>query len=192
MSDLPVGILLAAGQSSRFGQNKLIHPLPDSRDPIAVQSARNLLNALPDSVAVVREHDHELKAMLAATGIRIVDNKNAVTGISSSIRCGINALQARSAGWVIALADMPYIPHTVILQVAETIQRGALICAPQYKGQRGHPVGFSIKMKNKLLELQGDLGARRLINKNIQHLKLITVEDKFILQDIDHLSDLLC
>ena len=128
MSDLPVGILLAAGQSSRFGQNKLVYQLPESQISMAVQSAQALLKVLPKSIAVVREDDQELKALLSITGISIVDNFQAETGISSSIRYGISASNSSTSGWVIALADMPYIPDTIIRQIAKAVQQGALIC----------------------------------------------------------------
>ncbi|MGH8772938.1 MAG: NTP transferase domain-containing protein, partial [Burkholderiales bacterium] len=53
------GVLLAAGASSRFGSNKLLHPLPDGT-PIAVAAGRNLKRAVEDAFAVVRSHDEAL------------------------------------------------------------------------------------------------------------------------------------
>jgi len=53
-----VGILLAAGYSTRFGTNKLLAPLPaggpETGAPVAVAAARHLAEALPEPVAVVR------------------------------------------------------------------------------------------------------------------------------------------
>jgi len=191
MNDLPVGILLAAGQSTRFGSHKLLYPLPDSNIPIALQAAQTLIKVLPHSVAVVRKDDHALKTLLSYTGIEVVENPQPNSGISSSIRCGINALQPNSTGWVIALADMPYIPDTIIWQVANAVRQGELICAPLYNNQRGHPVGFSVKMTEKLLDLQGDQGANQLINEHGRQLKVLNVNDKSVLQDVDQLSDLI-
>src|SRR5258706_5008593 len=73
------GILLAAGSSSRFGANKLLHPLPegtnagtDAGTPIAVASARHLVTALPHPIAVVRPGAAELEAALRNAGCEVV------------------------------------------------------------------------------------------------------------------------
>ena len=183
------GILLAAGQSTRFGSNKLLHRLSDIQVPMAVQAAINLLDILPHSIAVVRQNDDELKSLLSATGIKLVENPHADLGMSSSIRCGIESLSQKRKGWIIALADMPYIPPIVIQQVADAIRKGALICAPQFNKQRGHPVGFSCQLKDELLNLQGDSGAKPVIDKHYRQLQLIDVSSNVVLRDIDYPTD---
>lgn len=190
MNDTIGGILLAAGQSTRFGGHKLIQPLPGSRVCVVVQAAQTLLQVLPNSVAVVREDDEHLKTLLRATGIGLVENPHADSGMSSSIRCGIEVLSQEPKGWVIALADMPYVPAAVIRQVADAIQQGVLICAPQFNERRGHPVGFSVQLKNELLHLQGDSGAKSVIEKHRDTLSLIDVASDAILRDIDYPADL--
>jgi molybdenum cofactor cytidylyltransferase len=188
------GILLAAGQSTRFGGNKLLQPLPGNHIPMAVQSARHLLEALPNSVAVIRKDDQRLKSLLLNTGITVVENQNAHEGMSSSIRCGIESqerLFPGAEGWIIALADMPYIPATVIRQVRDALRQGALIAAPQFNNQRGHPVGFSSQLKVALLKLQGDAGAKTVLAKHHVKTQLITVSYHSILRDIDHPEDLI-
>lgn len=196
MTNSIIGILLAAGQSSRFGSNKLLHTLPDTGLPIAMQAANNLLQAIPNSIAVVRPEDLELKSLLSDTNIQIIENRDANLGMSSSIRCAISADTEQQgernedpAGYIIALADMPYIPTEVYQNVAKELLAGAMICAPQYHGERGHPVGFSIELKNELLSLSGDTGAKSIIDKYSDQLKLVASIGKEILKDIDYLND---
>lgn len=193
MSDKITGILLAAGASSRFGSNKLLHPLPDSGTPIAVQAAKNLLNAVPNSIAVVRPGDLKLKALLAETGITIVENPHASAGMSSSIRCGIKAsINKNSAnadspeGWLVSLADMPYLSTDIYQSVKDAINNGALLCAPLHQNRRGHPVGFSRLLEDELAELTGDSGASSVIEKHWDQLVQIPVSSKTILHDIDY------
>lgn len=191
-----VGILLAAGKSTRFGGDKLLHKLADSQKAVGVQSAHNLLQALPSSVAVVRPEDSELISLLSATGIHIVENPDAELGMSSSIRCGIESVLNKKPdfggtvdGWVIALADMPRIPSEIIVNIVKQITDGALICAPQYNGKRGHPVGFSQQLTRELLKLHGDIGARILLEKYADQTKLIDSPAEEILLDIDYPED---
>jgi len=192
MSNSIAGILLAAGQSTRFGGNKLLQPLPDSDIPIAVQSARHLLAALPTSIAVVHKDDHVLGTLLAHTGIEVIPNPNPKLGMSSSIRVGIDYYSKILSikGWVIALADMPFIPDRIIQQVADAVSNGALLAAPQYGDQRGHPVGFSRQLEDELLALEGDRGARQILEQYRNQLQLVKVNNNSILRDIDEPSDL--
>jgi len=192
MNSSIAGILLAAGQSTRFGSNKLLQPLPGSETSVAVQSAKNLLGALPKSIAVVREDDHELASQLVNTGIEIIQNPAPKLGMSSSIHIGIKYFSKIHSiqGWAIVLADMPFINTQVIGQVADLVTNGALIAAPQYNNQRGHPVAFSRQLEGELLRLEGDNGARLIIEKHRNQLQLVDVSSNGILHDIDLPSDL--
>src|SRR5690349_20057349 len=102
---LIVGILLAAGAGSRFGGDKLLHPLDDGV-AIAAHAARNLVAAGLDVVAVVRWGDFPLAELLEDEGCHVAMFQGAARGMGASLAHGI--AQARGAdAWVIALADMP-------------------------------------------------------------------------------------
>jgi len=94
-------------------------------------------------------------------------------------------------GWVVALADMPGIQVETLRQVAAALHDGALIAAPHFHGRRGHPVGFSAKLGDALMMLQGDQGAKSVLRTHAQSLTRIDCEDPGILWDIDHPEDLL-
>jgi molybdenum cofactor cytidylyltransferase len=123
-------------------------------------------------------------------GTEVVVCVDAEQGMGNSLACGIRAsLEAK--GWVIALADMPWIKPGTIKQITNELNSGAAIIAPIWQGQRGHPVGFSAIFGSELAQLQGDTGAKSLIQANIHHLKLIDCNDPGILQDIDYPADLI-
>jgi molybdenum cofactor cytidylyltransferase len=182
------GILLAAGSAERFRGAKLLHPL-EGGVPMAVLAARHLLHALPNSVAVVRPGDDELKTQLAAEGIGIVVNPRPDDGMGASLACAVAATD-RATGWVIALADMPWIASSTIRGVARLLYAGAAIAAPVHQGQRGHPVGFSHSFHDELLALSGDEGARGLLVKHAPLVQLFEVDDPGCLLDVDHPDDL--
>ncbi len=182
------GILLAAGSGSRFGGDKLLHPLEDGV-AIAAHAARNLLAATPEVIAVVRWGDFPLSDMLEQEGCQVSMFKGAAHGMGASLAHGIG--QARSAdGWVIALADMPRISPDTIKIVIAALQEGASIVAPVRKGERGHPVGFGAQLRDELLALDGDQGARAVVERHRATARLIECDDPGILLDIDRKSDL--
>ena len=188
MSHPVVGLLLAAGQSHRFGSNKLLHPMNDGA-PMVVLAAQHLCAALPASIAVVDPDMPEVTNQLEQMGMQIVFNPNAQAGIGSSIACGVRASQ-QAAGWIIALGDMPYIKEQTITQLVNQLKQQASIVAPVYQQQRGHPVGFGQKYRNELQQLNTDTGARSIIAKHESELQLIETDDHGVIADIDCTEDL--
>ncbi len=177
------GILLAAGASTRFGTNKLQEKLIEEI-PMAVVTARNLLSAVSFSVAVLRPGHDELARWLAQEGLPIVTCAESKQGMSGSLRCGVSAT-FDAKGWVIMLADMPFIKPSSISCVSKALQKGALLAAPEFEGTRGHPVGFSKALRKELLQLRGDSGARELLGRYAGQIKRIVINDPGILIDID-------
>lgn len=189
-----IGILLAAGFSRRFGtEDKLLQPLPDGR-LIAVAAAEHLIQAIPSCVAVVRAENKVLAEMLISRGFELVFCDESKPEMADSLATAIR-LSAKFAevvsGFVIALADMPYIKAETIEAVAERLGEGAAIVVPTYQGQRGHPVGFSAKFRHELESLQGDEGARSIIKRHANDVTLMACEDAGVLADIDTPADLI-
>ncbi|RRQ22803.1 nucleotidyltransferase family protein [Thiohalobacter thiocyanaticus] len=184
----PVGILLAAGQSRRFGTDKLLHPLPDGT-PLALAAAKNLCLALPETVAVVAQADSAVAGLMRNAGIPVVVNAGAEDGMGTSIACGVRACDP-VAGWVIALADMPFIEPETIVRVAAALTDKQVIAAPAYVGRRGHPVGFGAGYYEALAQLVGDRGARGIVQEHRDRLHLVPTDDPGVLRDIDRREDL--
>jgi len=180
-------ILLAAGHARRFGTDKLLQPLAGR--PMACVSAAALQQVLPDTLAVTRPDQQALIEQLAAQGVRTVTLDETNGGMGMSIAAGV-AASAEAKGWLIALADMPFIQPTTIACVLAALQNGSPIAAPMYRGQRGHPVGFSAAFGEALRALRSDAGARELLQRHTAEITLIACDDAGILADIDTPSDL--
>ncbi len=183
-----IGILLAAGASRRFGADKLTHILPDG-DQVAVLACRNLLAGTDGVLAVVRPGNEELAARLQAEGAEVRICNNAEQGMGASLAFGIRA-RPEAAGWLVALADMPWIMPATIRKVADALRLGAFIAAPCWQGQRGHPVGFSHILGPDLAALDGDAGAKSVIQTHLEQLRLVDCNDPGVLWDIDKPQDL--
>lgn len=189
MSASPVvGILLAAGRGERFGGDKLLARLPDG-ECVGAAAARHLLAALPHLVAVVRPDDAALAAALGAAGARIVRCANADDGMGASLACAVKA-RPDAQGWLVALADMPWIAPATIARVAAAVAGGAVVAAPFHRGERGHPVGFAAPCYADLAALAGDEGAKAIVAAHRDRIARVDVDDPGILRDIDTREDL--
>ncbi len=182
------GILLAAGAARRFGSNKLLHPLAGDL-PMALTALANLRSAVARVVAVVRPGEAQLEHCLSAAGATVIECANADDGMGASLACGVKAT-GDVAGWIVALADMPYIRPDTIAKIAAALAAGAPIAAPVYQGVRGHPVGISSAFRQQLEALSGDEGARSVLRNNAHMIELIEVDDPGVCRDIDTPADL--
>lgn len=184
-------ILLAAGSGSRFdplgARNKLLQTLPDGCG-VAVASAASLLAVMPQVLAVVRPGADQLRAELQAIGCEVITFAHAADGLGASLAHAVKQ-SMQAAGWIVALADMPYLKPATVRALLDALRTGADIAAPVHDGRRGNPVAFGRVHLSDLLQLSGDAGARRLLQD--YPVQLVEVDDPGIHLDIDRPQDLL-
>ena len=87
---------------------------------------------------------------------------------------------------------MPFIREGTMHAVHQALAAGALIAAPRDRvsGARGHPVGFAAGLRDELIAIRGDEGARSVIQRHRDAVQLIEVDDAGITRDIDRPEDL--
>jgi molybdenum cofactor cytidylyltransferase len=195
--------VLAAGASQRFGSDKLLHPLTlrGVTLPLAAHSLLPWLEAFGQVSVVVRPGANMFRSAIEAalgivkggaeksTAINWIACADAAQGMAASLACGVHA-NLDAEGWLIGLADMPAIPVEAITRVRKALSAGAAIAVPAQAGRRGHPVGFARQYRIELLALQGDVGARRLLERDESEVVEIRISDAGILADIDIPGDL--
>jgi len=108
-------------------------------------------------------------------------------GLASSVKAGIAAVSAAADGAVICLGDMRLIDAALINRLIEAFapDRGALIAIPVSDGRRGNPVLWSRRFFTELMTLDGDIGARHLIDRHGEVVAEVPVEGKSAFLDID-------
>lgn len=190
-SSKPLGfIVLAAGAARRYGSCKLAAPISaDDQTPVLGKTLNVLAKAIP-SVPVLVVTCEAQPEVIALTKARQVANyvlPGQSSGIGLSIASAMPVIN-HWAGCFICLADMPYIQSATyqLLYRYASLSKPSVL-APTFAGQRGHPVYFDRKHFASLATLSGDQGAAKLIDKN--ELKLISVTDSGVIQDIDHPDD---
>lgn len=186
----PIALLLASGRGARFDPsgraNKLLQRLPDGHTVIA-RSAYRLLEA-GLAVTVVAPADERLVKALDGAPVSWCINDTPEHGMGHSIALGVKATPL-AAGWIIALADMPFILAATIAQVASALDSAmAPIVAPYFDNERGHPVAFAATLRDRLSQLCGDQGARAMLSA--EPIYRIDTDDYGILRDIDRPEDL--
>ncbi len=181
-------LVLAAGPSRRMGRPKLALPVD------GVPMLRRVVDAALQSrcretVVVLGAHQEVYRPLLAGAAVRLVDNPEFAHGLSTSIRAGVAALSPESRAVVILLADQPRVTSEVIDRLIDTYTReGTRIVASAYRGVVGVPVLFDAALFLELLTLEGDAGARSVIETYPQHGVAVTLEDGW--QDVDTPEDL--
>ena len=190
--------MLAAGQSSRFraagglGATKLTEKLDGN--PIVRMATEAALASKARPVVVVTGHArNSVEAALAGLGVGIAFNPEFSTGLASSLRIGLSVMPADVAGALVLLGDMPWIEAPLIDALIDAFlaNRCALATAPTRGGRRGNPVLIGQSLFEAATRLQGDKGARRLIDSlSASELVEVEVSDAGVTIDIDTPSDL--
>lgn len=120
--------------------------------------------------------------MLETAGLRVVICERAHEGMGTSLAHGVKSSPA-AAGWIVMLADMPFVRPASITAVAERVRTRGVITAPSYRGERGHPVGFPARYRAELEAVTGDEGARHLVRRD--GIELFDCDDPGVVRDID-------
>ncbi|MGQ5837219.1 nucleotidyltransferase family protein [Serratia sp. IR-2025] len=185
-------VITAAGRGERFIQaggqgNKLNAGFADAAGERRSLFEHTLRQALASGlpVQVVTRPDN-LPVLAACAANQVPVTLLASSGLGDSIAAGV-AATPHWQGWLIHLADMPFVGAEVFRQVADALRQHAIV-RPCYAQQPGHPVGFSALLRKPLCQLRGDNGARELLQGAAVHL--LPLEQPGVVQDIDLPSQL--
>ena len=178
-------ILLAAGQSKRMlGENKLTKDVKGI--PLIKRALNNILKSQVNEIIIVLGYQQKTieKLIHKKSKIKFVFNSNFESGMASSIKKGIENLSNKSDAFFISLGDMPSINYeTYNLLIKFKKNKKAII--PMFKGQKGNPVLFPKSFEKKLLSIQGDFGAKKILEINKKEVLNLEINDPGIIKDLD-------
>lgn len=176
-------IILAAGFSRRFGSDKRRYRLPDGKTLLQATYAR-YLRVFANIAVVIREEDQAIIAELGSP--QAIVAHEASLGMGHSLASGVLA----KSDWdylFVALGDMPYVSSDTLTVLKQTLISSATgtIVQPVYKGQPGHPVGFTPIHYEALKKLEGDNGAKSVVANARGNLVKVALDDEGVLRDLD-------
>ena len=182
-------IVLAAGMSERMGSPK---PLMEVGGGTFIESVcGRIWEAGAGEVIVVLGARHELvEERVDLSREKLAVNDDYLLGQLSSLKVGIAKLDCSSTNFLLALVDHPLVRTTTYgTLIRECGTHGDSIVIPVFRGRRGHPVVFPRSLYLQLLEAPLAIGARYVVQGNLDRIVEIEVEDSGILADIDTLED---
>jgi len=181
-------IVLAAGLSSRMGENKLLMNYKGC--PMSEYIFKNLKhNSMWLNEVLVVGRLQETKEMAEQYGFAYIHNSMPERGMGYSLALGVQAAGACD-GFLLALADMPDLKTGTIHTLCESfVKNPSRITVPVYGGRRGNPVIFPVSFRKQLSALDGDKGGRDLIRSEQQNIARVQIYDAGILRDIDTKAD---
>lgn len=192
-------ILLAAGESSRMeGENKLVKKI--NGIPLINYSVKNILGSSIDELVIVLGHEKSIIQNLIKENkkIKFIYNEDYKSGIASSIKKGLNIITKKAEAFFICLGDMPNVNQNIYNKLIKTrnnynkkLQPGKKkeIIIPTYEKVDGNPVLFSKFMKEKIMNINGDFGAKKIIEMNKSKILYIPVKNSGVTLDFDTRKD---
>lgn len=183
------GIILAAGASKRMGAVKLL--LPFGRSPLLERVLDNARRSMLEPIIVVLGHEAEtIRQRINFKRAQIRLNPEYHTGLSSSLRVGIQSLPKETDGAMFLLGDQPLVSSKTINCLFEVFhQHASRLIIPTYQGKRGNPVVVPRSIFNAVQQITGDTGARVLFHRLKEQIREVEVSDPGIHLDVDTLED---
>ncbi|HEX9449710.1 MAG TPA: molybdopterin-binding/glycosyltransferase family 2 protein, partial [Dongiaceae bacterium] len=179
-------VILAAGQSSRMGRNKLLLELA-GKPLIAHVADHALALGLPEIVVVLGHEADAVRQALANRPLRFVTANDYASGMSASLKTGLAALSPAIDAALVLLGDMPLVSTGLLRRLigAYNPLEGRSIVLPVQDGKRGNPVLWDRRFFEEMQNLAGDVGARHLIGTHGDQVAEVTAETTAIFRDID-------
>jgi molybdenum cofactor cytidylyltransferase len=177
------GIILAAGESSRFGKPKQL--IDWKGEPFVRVVAKTAIRAgLSPAIVVTGANAEEVEMAVRDLNVTIVHNNQWKSGQGSSMREGISAIPDECGGAIFLLADQPQMNTSILHALKEKHANGLNpIIAPMVIDRRANPVLFDRVTFADLMNIEGDIGGRAIFH--MHRIEYLPWHDDALLLDVD-------
>lgn len=183
-------IVLASGASTRLGRDKLLIDIGGVPMLQRTVSCYTKAAKVGDVLVVVGPGQRSSWAWLSSMRVHVHENPDPSKGMISTIRAGLDSSWVKGRDFMIAPADVPFVPTEVIDKlIVEFRVRQPEILIPTYRGLGGHPGLFAAKLRDDFF-LHGETsGAREVIQRHRDGTRRLPVHDSDVCFDIDSEED---
>ena len=184
-------LILAAGQSKRMGQPKML--LPWGEMTVLERVIATFEAAGADDILVITGGDREKVEALVGGSTRTVFNPNFAVGeMLSSVQAGLPGLKPGVEAVLIGLGDQPQVQErNVRLVMDEYRKSGADIIVPSYRMRRGHPWLVARTHWDEIQDMRSPASLRDFLNNHAKEIRYVEINNYSILQDLDTPEDYL-
>ncbi|MHA2249432.1 MAG: nucleotidyltransferase family protein [Candidatus Kariarchaeaceae archaeon] len=193
MKKIYAALILAAGQSTRFGGNKFVAQIKEQ--PLIKKTIQPFSNTCQSVTVVTGAYTEELKSLLNSLKVTQIHNPGYLyNGMSGSIKIGLKLINLENIyGLFIHPGDIPFVTEDDLQLMIDSLESSDLdIIIPTYGGEMGHP----LLIRNQLVPLLNKLdnsreGLRSFVKDYSDRVLLVNSPNKDILVDIDTKKDLM-
>ena len=181
------GVILAAGQSTRFGGSlpKQLHKM--NGETLVCRVARVALASNLRQIVVVTGHcATEVGSAVAGLAVEVVVNPNYADGQSTSVKIGLSRVDANAGAAMFIPCDLPNLDFETINRLVESYAESAgPIVVPLFEGRRRAPVLIDRSLFGEIRAITGDQGARQLFPRHPDDLVEVEFESELPFGDLD-------
>jgi len=183
-----VGIILAAGQSSRMGAFKPL--LPFGKQTVIEACVDYLHSGGVETIVVVLGHNaDQVRARLKDASVLFALNSDPSSEMAESIRCGLEMLPANTHATLIALVDHPAVPSHVVKTLIDEWRHGAQLIIPTWQDRGGHPVLVDLHWRDDLKRLDPSGGLKSFFHQHPDAVRRAPVGSPYVARDMDTWDD---
>ena len=169
-------VILAAGAASRIGMAKML--LPYEGQTISGHIVQEVQALNPATICLVTgKYSDEIKIALGATSVELMPFVNWQTGMAASIKFGMDCVLEKEPNIdaiLFVVSDQPFLERQILFRMVNAFQEtGKGIVAAQYQEQFGTPVLFHARYIAQIRSLEGDRGAKKLVERQLEDLALV-------------------
>lgn len=182
-------VVLAAGRATRMGGAKLLLPV-GGRPMVQRVVDASLGSRASQTIVVVGNEAEKVREAVAGRPVTVVMNPDYASGMSTSLRVGLSAVDPDASGAIILLGDQPFVgPALLDTLIDRFVDCGASVVRPSVGGHPANPVLVSAALFAELAAEHGDVGGRRVLERRPDEVSLVAVDDPHELVDIDSLRE---
>ena len=184
-------IILAAGQSKRMGQPKML--LPWGNTTVLEKVIATFKAADVEDILVVIGGDRDAVESLVGGSAQIIFNPNYAKGeMLSSVQVGLVGLKPGAEAALIGLGDQPQVRERSVRSVLKAYRNsGASLVVPSFQMRRGHPWLVARVHWDEILEMRSPASLRDFLNCHADEIHYVELHHESVLQDLDTPGDYL-